>query len=310
VAYSDWRLPIKAAVAEQPVSETSMAIAYLNGHFLPLEEARISPLDRGFLFADGVYEVIPAYGSKLFRLQEHLDRLNNSLAAIALTNPLSAQQWTDMFNQLIRHNGGGNLYIYLQITRGAAEKRDHAFPNPPVAPTLFAMTGQIPAPAADMPDTATGVAAITLDDIRWSRCDIKSVALLANVMLRQQAINEGAAEAILIRDGFATEGTASSFFIVREGSIITPPKSHLILPGITRDLVVELARQHGMAVQEREITEAELKSADEIWLSSSTREVVPVTRLNGHPLGGGLPGPLWKQIARHYVDFKRTLCGL
>jgi D-alanine transaminase len=287
-----------------------MAIAYLNGQFMPLDEARISPLDRGFLFADGVYEVIPAYEGRLFRLDEHLRRLDSSLNAIELPNPLSTAEWIAMFNRLIEQNGGGNIYIYLQITRGAAAKRDHAFPIPPVPATVFAMTGQIATPAADMPDTTPGVAVITLDDIRWSRCDIKSVALLANVLMRQQAVSEGAAEAILIRDGFATEGSASNFFIVRQGLIITPPKSHLILPGITRDLVVELAHRHGMAVAEREVTEAELKSADEIWLSSSTREVVPVTRLNGHPLGDGQPGPVWRTMARHYVDFKRSLCGL
>lgn len=287
-----------------------MTTAYLNGKFMPLDEARISPLDRGFLFADGVYEVIPAYSSKLFRLDEHLDRLDASLAAIELPNPLARSDWTALFNALIEQNGGGNIYIYLQVTRGAAAKRDHAFPVPPVTPTIFAMTGQIATPAADMPDTTPGVAAITLDDIRWSRCDIKSVALLANVMMRQQAVSEGASEAILIRDGFATEGSASNFFIVRQGVIVTPPKSHLILPGITRDLLVELARKHGMPVEEREVTEAELKGADEVWLSSSTREVVPVTRLNGHPLTDGKPGPVWQQMARHYVDFKRTLCGL
>lgn len=287
-----------------------MTIAYLNGKFMPLDEARISPLDRGFLFADGVYEVIPAYGSTLFRLDEHLDRLDASLNAIGLANPLVRADWTTLFNDLIEQNGGGNIYIYLQITRGAAAKRDHAFPVPPVAPTVFAMTGQIATPAADMPDTTAGVAAITLDDIRWSRCDIKSIALLANVLMRQQAVSEGAFEAILIRDGFATEGSASNFFIVKQGIIVTPPKSHLILPGITRDLLVELARKHGMPAEEREITEAELKGADEVWLSSSTREVVPVTRLNGHPLGDGNPGPVWRQMARRYVDFKRTLCGL
>lgn len=287
-----------------------MATAFLNGQFLPLEEARISPLDRGFLFADGIYEVIPAYNGQLFRLDEHLNRLDNSLTAIALPNPLPRAEWRQLFEQLIAKNGGGNIYIYLQISRGAATKRDHAFPNPPVPPTVFAMTGVIATPAADMPDTASGVSAITLDDIRWSRCDIKSTALLANVLMRQQAINEGAAEAILVRDGFATEGTASNFFIVTQGIIVTPPKSHLILPGITRDLVVELARQHHMPVDEREVTEAELRAADEIWLSSSTKEVVPVARLNGHTLGDGKPGPVWRKMARHYIDYKRRLCGL
>ena len=287
-----------------------MATAYLNGQFLPLTQARISPLDRGFLFADGVYEVIPAYQGQLFRLEEHLQRLENSLAAIDLPVPYDREQWRTLLQQLLAENGGGNLYIYLQITRGADTKRDHAFPQPPVAATVFAMTGQIATPAADMPDSTPGVSAITLDDIRWARCDIKSIALLANVLLRQQAVSEGAAEAILIRDGFATEGAASNFFIVHRGTIVTPPKSHLILPGITRDLVVELAHQHGLPIQEREVTEAELRAADEIWLTSSTREVVPVTRLNGHVLGDGRPGPVWRQMARLYVDFKRTLCGL
>ena len=287
-----------------------MATAYLNGQFLPLTQARISPLDRGFLFADGVYEVIPAYQGQLFRLEEHLQRLENSLAAIDLPVPYDREQWRTLLQQLLAENGGGNLYVYLQITRGADTKRDHAFPQPPVAATVFAMTGQIATPAADMPDSTPGVSAITLDDIRWARCDIKSIALLANVLLRQQAVSEGAAEAILIRDGFATEGAASNFFIVHRGTIVTPPKSHLILPGITRDLVVELAHQHGLPIQEREVTEAELRAADEIWLTSSTREVVPVTRLNGHVLGDGRPGPVWHQMARLYVDFKRTLCGL
>ena len=286
-----------------------MATAYLNGDFLPLSEARISPLDRGFLFADGIYEVIPAYRGVLFRLDEHLARLQQSLNGIELANPRTDQQWRSIFDTLLAKNGGGNLYIYLQISRGAPAKRDHAFPQTAVPPTVFAMTGQIATPAADMPDTASGVAAITLDDIRWSRCDIKSVALLANVLLREQAVRQGAAEAILIRDGFATEGAASNFFIVRQGCIISPPKSHLILPGITRDLIIELAKKHDMPVAEQEITEADLKSADEIWLSSSTKEVVPVVSLNGHPLADGRPGPVWRRMAHHYVAFKRALCG-
>ena len=286
-----------------------MGIAYLNGNFMALEEARISPMDRGFLFADGVYEVIPVYQGRPFRLEEHLQRLANSLREIHLDNPLDRAGWSDLFSALIDRNGGGNLAIYLQVTRGSAAKRDHAFPNPPVPPTVFAMTTPVAAPAADTPDTATGVSAITLDDIRWARCDIKSVALLANVMMREMAVSQGAAEAILIRDGFATEGSASNFFIVKDGVVITPPKSHLILPGITRDLIVELCQGHGVPIEEREIPEAELRSADEIWLSSSTKEVVPVVSLNGHDLADGKPGPVWKTVARHYVAYKRQLCG-
>ena len=286
-----------------------MGIAYLNGDFLPLDQARISPMDRGFLFADGVYEVIPVYQDRPFRLDEHLERLNNSLREIHITNPMERSGWVDLFGQLIEKNGGGNLAIYLQVTRGTAAKRDHAFPEPPVPPTIFAMTTPVAPPAADTPDTATGVSAITLDDIRWARCDIKSVALLANVMMRQMAVSQGAAEAILIRDGFATEGSASNFFIVTNGVVVTPPKSHLILPGITRDLIVELCQRHDVPIQEREIPETELRNADEVWLSSSTKEVVPVVSLNGHTLGDGRPGPVWKTVARHYVAYKRELCG-
>ena len=287
-----------------------MGIAYLNGEFLPVEQARISPLDRGFLFADGIYEVIPAYAGVLFRLEEHLERLERSLAEIQLHNPHSRAEWSAMMQQLVEQNGGGNISVYLQVTRGAASKRDHAFPNPPVAPTVFAMTSPIAAPAADSPDTTEGVSALTMDDIRWSRCDIKSIALLPNALMRQYAVQQGCAEAILIRDGFATEGSASNYFIVKDGVVITPPKSHLILPGITRDLVVELCHANHVPFEEREVTEAELKNADEIWLSSSTKEVVPVVSLNGNPIGNGKPGELWKKVARLYVDYKRKLCGV
>ncbi len=286
-----------------------MSIAFLNGEFLPLEQARISPMDRGFLFADGVYEVIPAYSGVLFRLQEHLQRLERSLHEIQLANPHTREQWQTLLEQLIEKNGGGNISVYLQITRGTADKRDHAFPNPPVPPTLFAMTSPIATPAADSPDTTAGYRAITMDDIRWSRCDIKSVALLPNALMRQHAVQQGCAEAILIRDGFATEGSATNFFIVKDGVVMTPPKSHLILPGITRDLTVELCLANQVPFEEREITEAELKDADEIWLSSSTKEVVPIVELNGKAVGNGQPGPIWKQVARLYVDYKRKLCG-
>jgi len=286
-----------------------MSIAYLNGDYLPQDEARISPMDRGFLFGDGVYEVIPVYQGVPLRLEEHLQRLANSLAAIELDNPLSGDAWCELFERLIEKNGGGNLGIYLQVTRGTAPKRDHAFPSPAVPGTVFAFTSPVATPAADSPDTAEGAVAITLDDIRWSRCDIKSTALLANVMLKQQAIASGASEAILVRDGFATEGSASNFFIVEGGVVLTPPKSHLILPGVTRDLVVDLCHQHNVPIKETEVTEGQLKAAEEIWLSSSTRELVPVVTLNGHAVGDGHPGPPWKTMARHYVDFKRRLCG-
>ena len=288
---------------------TQTELVYLNGDFIPLDEARISPLDRGFLFADGVYEMIPAYAGVLFRLPEHLQRLTQSLAGIRITNPMDDAQWEAVLSELIKRNGAGNLAVYLQVTRGAAGKRDHAFPSIDVPPTVFAMTSPIATPPADSPDTTPGVSAITLDDTRWARCDIKSISLLPNILLRQEAVDREAAEAIMLRDGFVTEGAASNVFVILDGVIITPPKSHQILGGITRDLVLELCRDNGLACDEREINETELRNASEIWVTSSTREVVPVVTLNRQQVGDGRPGPLWKTLARHYVDFKRQLCG-
>lgn len=284
-------------------------IVYLNGDFMPLDEARISPLDRGFLFADGVYEMIPAYAGVLFRLEEHLARLQRSLAEIRIANPMSDAQWQSLFEKLIEKNGSGNLGVYLQITRGATGKRDHAFPPADTAATVFAMTSAIAAPPADSPESTPGVSAVTFDDTRWARCDIKSISLLPNILLRQEAIDKGAQEAIMLRDGFVTEGAASNVFVVLDNTIVTPPKSHLILGGITRDLVLELCQQHGLPWVEREINETELTRASEIWVTSSTREVVPVVTLNRQPVGDGKPGPLWKSLAQHYVNFKRELCG-
>lgn len=287
-----------------------MDTVYLNGAWVRADEARISPLDRGFLFADGIYEVIPVYGGTPFRVQDHLARLERSLAAVSMTNPRNRSEWQALFGELIEHNGGGNQALYLQITRGAATGRDHGFPAEPVEPTVFVMSLPVSAPAADTPDTATGVAAITRDDIRWSRCDIKSVSLLPNILLRQQAQEAGAAEAILVRDGFVTEGSASNIFVVNEDGVTTPPRSHAILGGITRDLVLELCREDGLAATEREVAESELREAHEIWLTSSTKEVVPVVTLNGAPVGAGQPGEHWKHLVRAYVEFKRRLCGL
>ena len=287
-----------------------MSQVYLNGAFMAPEEARISPMDRGFLFADGIYEVIPAFNSLLVRFEEHLQRLERALREVEIRNPFSPTQWQALCEELIARNGGGNLSVYLQVTRGAAPRRDHAFPTPPVSPTVFMMTSPIAVPAADSPDTATGGKAITRDDIRWSRCDIKSISLLPNSLLRQQAATSGAMETILLRDGFVTEGSASNVFIVLDGTILTPPKNHAILGGITRDLVVELCARHSLPFAETEITEAQLRQAEEIWITSSTREVVPITQLNEAVVGNGKPGAMWKTLARHYIDFKRRLCGL
>ncbi len=283
---------------------------YLNGEFMAPDQARISPMDRGFLFADGVYEVIPAFNGVLFRLDAHLQRLERSLGEVAINNPHGRDGWRRLCEEMVAANGGGNISVYLQITRGVAAKRDHAFPHPPVSPTVFLSCAPITVPDADSPRRTRGAAAITLADTRWARCDIKSISLLPNILLRQQAVASGAVEAILVRDGLVTEGAASNVFVVHNGEVTTPPHSPRILGGITRDLVVELCREHGVPVLEREIPEQQLYDADEIWMSSSTKDVVPITRLNDRAVGDGRPGATWKTLSRHYIQFKRRLCGL
>jgi D-alanine transaminase len=278
-------------------------IVYLNNQFLPAEQACIPVLDRGFIFGDGVYEVIPVYAGKLFRFEEHLQRLQNSLDAVRIPNPLSSAEWQNILNQLIEKNGGGELSLYFQVTRGSAQ-RDHAMPKQP-SPTLFAMCNPLKPPATEL--LQSGVAAISLDDIRWQRCHIKAISLLPNILLRQEALDQDAAEAILIREGQATEGAASNLFVVLNGVICTPPKGPMLLPGITRDLILELAASHGLAHQERTITPADLLCADEIWLSSSTKEILPVTRLDNHAVADGTPGPLFWRMLELYQSYKQHL---
>jgi len=277
-----------------------MTTVYLNGEFIPLEEARISVLDRGFIFGDGVYEVIPVYAGHLFRLQAHLNRLEQSLAKIQLINPLTRSQWQTYLESLVAHNGGGDQSIYLQVTRGPA-KRKHNFP-PTVIPTVFMMSD----PFTD-PPPSPGVKAITLNDIRWLYCDIKAIALLSNVLLRQHAVEAGAVEAILIRDGYVMEGAASSVFVVYQGVALTPPNSNFILPGITRELVLEVMQAAHLPCQESEISLAQLRSADEIWLTSSTNEILPVISLDEIAVGQGQPGELWAKTWQLYQDYKQTL---
>ncbi|ADE13760.1 aminotransferase class IV [Nitrosococcus halophilus Nc 4] len=284
-----------------------MALVYLNGEFLPLAQAKVSVLDRGFLFGDGVYEVIPVYGGHFFRLSLHLQRLEHSLQAIHLENPLSPSQWREVLQRLVARNEGLDQAVYLQVTRGPAA-RDHAFPQP-VEPTVFAMSN----PLKPLPTEwrLKGVAAVTREDIRWKYCHIKSVALLANILLRQEAIEAGAQEALLLRDEQLTEGAASNVFIVRGGVLATPPKGPFLLSGITRDLILELAGEGGIPCRERVITAWDLTQADELWLTSSTREIVPVTRLDGIEVGSGKPGPLWGQMDILYQEYKaRVRAGL
>jgi D-alanine transaminase len=276
-------------------------MVYLNGEFLPPDQAKVSVFDRGFIFGDGVYEVIPVFGGRLFRLPHHLMRLDASLSAIRLRNPHTQQEWNNIFTRLLA-TGSGDQSIYLQITRGVAP-RDHAFP-PNITPTVFAYAQ--PLKYSPPEQLAQGVAAVTAADIRWQRCDIKAIALLANALLRQQAIDQDAVEAILMRDGVVTEGAASNIFVIKNGHLVTPPKGPFILPGITRDLVVEIARAKGVPCDELPVKIEMLRSADEVWLTSSTKEILPITRIDGRPVGNGKPGPMHAKMFALYKEYKQA----
>ena len=291
-----------ASPKQANVNDIGVNTVYLDGEFVRPELAMISPFDRGFIFGDGVYEVIPVFGGRLFRLPHHLQRLRNSLTAIGLAAPLSAEQWREVLQRLVDDAGGGDQSLYLQVTRGVAP-RNHAFPKS-TKPTVFAYTQK--KVFAEKTAQQSGAAIITAADIRWLRCDIKSTSLLAAVMLREQAERAGAIEAILIRDGLVTEGAASNIFLVRDSVLITPPKGQFILPGITRDLVLELAREHDIAVQERDVKEGELLQAQEVWITSSTNEIKPIASINGAAVAG-TPGPLYQQMYDLYERYKQAL---
>ena len=272
---------------------------YLNGQYLPLHEAKVSVLDRGFLFGDGIYEVIPAYSGRLFRLTEHLERLEQSLAGIRLENPHTREQWEGILTPLLDANF--DQYIYLQVTRGYAAKRDHAFPEK-IQPTVFAMCSNI----VPFEGRNTGVKAISLDDSRWELCNIKATTLLANILLRQQAVEQECAEAILVKDGYVTEGAASNIFAVIDGLLITPPKGSTILPGITRDVILEIAEKNNMPYAEEIISLDALKTASEIWLTSSTREIIPVVELDSEKIADGKPGPVWQRMNQLFQAYKHS----
>lgn len=276
-------------------------IVYLNGGFMPIEEARIPVLDRGFIFGDGVYEVIPVYSRRPFRLAEHLRRLQYSLDKVRIDNPLNADEWARLLGEIIQRNTGDDQSVYLQVTRGVA-KRDHAFPKG-IKPTVFMMSMPLVTPAPALVES--GVACITAQDYRWLNCDIKSTSLLGNCMLRQLSVDAGAAETILFRDGQLTEASSSNVFIVRDGVVLTPPKDHLVLPGITYDVVIEIARAREFQIEIRPVSEAEVRDADEIWVTSSTKEVLAVTTLDGKPVGDGRPGPLFRRMHTLYQSFKQ-----
>jgi len=282
-------------------------IVYLNGNFLPVEQATISVMDRGFLFGDGVYEVIPVFSNKLLRPDEHLLRLQNSLNRIGLSNPFSDDDWQKIFSELLDKNAGDDRAIYLQLSRGVYSKRDLST-NKGCAPTVFAMVLQVIPP--DIDTLSAGISVVTVDDFRWNACDVKSTSLVANVMLKQQAAEAGVEDAILIKEGQVTEGTASNVFVIKDGAIITPPISRQLLPGITRDLVIEIAENNAIVVEQREIKEAELYSADEIWMTSSTREIAPVIKLNNKAVGAGVAGSVWKRMMDLYQQYKQELRSL
>ena len=273
---------------------------YLNGDYLPLNEAKVSVLDRGFLFGDGVYEVIPSYSGHLFHFQDHLQRLENSLAGIRLENPHSREQWLDILTPLL--DAQFDQYIYLQVTRGVAAKRDHGFPDNTPA-TVFAMCSNI-VPFAGLNN---GVKAISLDDSRWQFCNVKAITLLGNILHRQEAIDQGCAEALLVKDGYVVEGAASNVFAVINGVLLTPPKSNDILPGITRDVILDIALKNNIPCREENIPFAALQSADEIWVTSSTREIIPVVELDSKPVSDGKPGPLWHTMHQLFQAYKHSL---
>jgi len=278
-------------------------IVYLNGEFMPLQSARVSVLDRGFIFGDGVYEVIPVYSRHPFRLPEHLARLQRSLDAVRLDAPLAEAEWTRLVHQIIERNAAEDQAVYLQVTRGVAP-RDHAFPKE-VAPTVFMMSNPLVTPSRKLVEN--GCSAVTTTDFRWLRCDVKVTSLLANCLLRQRSVDAGADEVVMFRDGYLTEGSSSNVFAVQGGTLLAPPKNHLVLPGITYDVVLELAAANRVPVEVREVAEDEVRSADELWLSSSSKEVLAVTTLDGRPVGNGKPGPVFKLVHQAFQDFKRRI---
>ena len=275
-------------------------MVFLNGKFLPLDEAKVPVLDRGFIFGDGVYELIPVYSRVAFRMDEHLARLERSLAETRIPNPYSRAQWRDTIYRLVDAQPFDDQGVYFQVTRGVA-KRDHAFPKD-VEPTVFMMSNPLLTPPKEV--VQRGASAVSAQDNRWLRCDIKSISLVGNCLLRQLAAEEGAAETILFRDGKLTEASASNVFVVKHGVILSPEKTNLILPGITYDVVCELARANGLPLELREIDEAEVRSADEIWVSSSSKEVLPIVALDGRRVGAGRPGPVFARMYQLYQEFK------
>jgi D-alanine transaminase len=271
---------------------TTSPIVYLNGDFVPQDEAKVSVLDRGFIYGDGVYEVVPVYARQPFRLAQHLARLQRSMDGIRLRNPMSDQEWERTILDLVARQPFADQAVYFQVTRGVA-KRDHAFPKD-VAPTVFMMSNPLPLPSREQVER--GVAVVTADDNRWLRCDLKTTSLLGNVLMRQLAADAGAVETVMFRDGHLTEASASNVLAVIGGVIVAPPKDNQILPGITYDATLEFAAAAGLRLDVRPVSRAETMSAEELWLSSSTKEVLAITTVDGKPFADGAPGPLFRRM--------------
>ena len=278
-------------------------IAHFNGQLLPLDKISISPLDRGFIFGDGVYEVIPVYDGVMLRGREHFERLQRSMDEIRLDNPHTVDEWLALARGLLAHHPG-NQSLYIHVTRGVAPKRDHVLPKG-IQPTVFMMTYPLASPSKDAVEN--GVACVTHRDFRWEKCHIKSTSLLGNVLARQVSADVGATETILIRDGNVTEASASNVFVVKDGVVLAPPQDNLILLGITYELVVQLAKEGTVKLEIRPVTEAELPGADEVWLSSSTKEVLAVTTLDGKPVAGGKPGPIFRRMHQLFQEYKARM---
>ncbi|HZZ93510.1 MAG TPA: D-amino acid aminotransferase [Usitatibacter sp.] len=280
-------------------------IAHFNGRLVPLEDITISPLDRGFIFGDGVYEVIPVYDGVMLHGREHFQRLQRSMDAIRLANPHSVDEWLGITRELLAHHPG-NVSVYIQVTRGVPPKRDHVMPKG-LVPTVFMMVQPLATPSREAIEN--GVACVTHEDFRWTRCHIKSTSLLGNVMARQVSADVGATETILLRDGLVTEASSSNVFVVKGDVVAAPPQDNLILLGITYELVTRLAREGTVKLQVRPVPEAELRNADEIWLSSSTKEVLAVTKLDGEAVGSGKPGPVFRRMHALYQEYKKRLAA-
>ena len=269
---------------------------YLNGEYLPLRAAKISVLDRGFIFGDGIYEVVPVYYRQPFRFEQHLARFERCTHEIGLANPLSRAGWRALVDRLIEASGTEHQFVYWQVTRGVA-RRDFSFPVG-AQPTVFAMTTAFTRPSAAQRDE--GLRAVTRTDERWLRCDIKSVSLLGAVLARQYATEHGCDEVVQLREGWLTEGSASNIWVVKNGTLLAPPRSHLILEGIRYGFMQDLAEREGIRFEVRPIARADVHAADELMLTAATREVLPIVQLDGAPVGNGRPGPIYARLRAAY----------